>query len=187
MKWDRSRFILTVFAMASVAAAPTFSKAASYLRGAGDIRRFKMKSPRFGERVDVIYWIDGAYIKESLREVDFIMRDWRDRKSIEIDVALIDLLSAVLVTLETDEPYTLISGYRTHKTNSLLQAGSALKNVASNSMHIKGKAADIRLHSRSNLMIDNVASSFKVGGVGRYVKDNFVHIDSGDNRRHWVR
>jgi len=63
------RGLLGAFAAASLIAAPTYSNAASFLRGAGDIRRIKMYSGRTGESVDTIYWIEGEYIKEALKEI----------------------------------------------------------------------------------------------------------------------
>ena len=71
------RALLGAFAATTVAAAPTFSNAAGLLRGAGDIRRIRMFSGRTGERIDMIYWIEGKYIKDAVREVNYFMRDWR--------------------------------------------------------------------------------------------------------------
>ncbi len=58
------RALLGAFAATAVTAAPTFANAAGFLRGAGDIRRIKMYSGRTGERLDMIYWIEGDYIKD---------------------------------------------------------------------------------------------------------------------------
>ncbi|MEM6306321.1 MAG: DUF882 domain-containing protein, partial [Pseudomonadota bacterium] len=71
------RALLGVFAATTITAAPTFSKAAGFLRGGGDIRRIKMYSGRTGERIDMIYWIEGKYIKDAVKEVNYFMRDWR--------------------------------------------------------------------------------------------------------------
>ena len=85
--------------------------------------------------------------------------------------------------LETDEPYNLLSGYRTSRTNAYLRSKS--RRVAKDSYHMKGKAADLRLSSRSVENIARAASSIKMGGVGRYYRSNFVHVDSGPIRT-WV-
>ncbi|NNK16391.1 MAG: DUF882 domain-containing protein, partial [Sulfitobacter sp.] len=71
------RALLGAFAATAVTAAPTYSNAAGFLRGGGDIRRIKMYSGRTGERIDMIYWIEGQYIKDAVKEVNYFMRDWR--------------------------------------------------------------------------------------------------------------
>ena len=71
------RAMLGAFAAATVVAAPTFSNAAGFLRGAGDIRKLSMMSRRTGERISTIYWIDGEYIPEAIQEISYFMRDWR--------------------------------------------------------------------------------------------------------------
>ena len=67
------RSVLGAFAATAVAAAPSFANAAGFLRGAGDIRRIKMYSGRTGERIDMIYWIEGNYIKDAVSELNYFM------------------------------------------------------------------------------------------------------------------
>jgi len=117
------------------------------LRGGGDVRRLKMYSGRTGERMDTIYWIEGQYIGEALAEINTFMRDWRNGKTINIDIRNIDIMAASLRLLDVSEPYTLLSGYRSPETNAMLRARSS--GVARNSLHMKGQAADLRLQSRS--------------------------------------
>ena len=69
------RGILGVFAATATVAAPTYANAFGLLRGAGDIRRIRMYSPRTGEKIDTIYWIEGDYIKDALKEITYFMRD----------------------------------------------------------------------------------------------------------------
>ena len=73
----------------------------------------------------------------------------------------------------------ITSGYRTKKTNSYLRTVS--KNVAKNSLHMKGKAIDFSISGVSNGKLNNIAKDYAVGGLGVY--KNFVHIDSGPFRR----
>jgi hypothetical protein len=73
------RGLLGAFAATAVIAAPTYSNAAGFLRGGGDIRRLKMYSGRTGESIDTIYWIEGNYIPEAVDEVNRFFRDWRNR------------------------------------------------------------------------------------------------------------
>jgi uncharacterized protein YcbK (DUF882 family) len=174
------RALLGAFAATSIVAAPTYSSAFGFLRGAGDIRRIKMYSGRSGESIDTIYWIDGKYIKDALREINYFMRDWRTNQTIAIDIRALDILAASYRLLDASEPYNMLSGYRTAKTNAMLRAAS--RRVARNSLHIKGQAADLRLRSRSVAQMARAAASCSAGGVGKYSRSNFVHMDCGPVR-----
>ena len=174
------RGLLRAFAATAVTAAPTFSNAAGFLRGAGDIRRLSIYSQKTGETVDTIYWIDGEYITDALAEINYLMRDWRNGQIKRIDTRTIDIMSAAHNIMDTTEPYLLLSGYRSQATNNMLRRQS--RNVAKNSLHIKGQAADLRLGSRSVKQMSKAAASCHAGGVGRYYGSNFVHMDCGEVR-----
>ena len=111
------RALLGAFAATTITAAPTFSNAAGFLRGSGDIRRLKMYSARTGEKIDMIYWIEGSYIKDAVKELTWFMRDWRTNDSKNIDMRTIDIMAASHNLLDVKEPYMLLSGYRSPKTN----------------------------------------------------------------------
>ncbi len=139
-----------------------------------------MHSGRTGERLNTVYWIEGEYIPEALKEISHFMRDWRTDRKIGMDTRAIDILAASHRLLDTDTPYLLLSGYRTPKTNSMLRSRS--RSVARNSLHMKGQAADIRLPNRSVSQISRAAISCSAGGVGKYSRSNFVHMDCGQVR-----
>lgn len=174
------RGLLGVFAAATVAAAPTYSNAFGLLRGAGDIRRVKMYSGRSGESVDAIYWIDGKYIPEVLKEINHFMRDLRADSAIKMNPGNLDIIAATHHMLDVNEPYMLLSGYRTPATNAMLRDHS--RGVARNSLHMKGMAADLRLKSRSVSQMASAAQACNAGGVGHYNRSNFVHMDCGPVR-----
>ncbi|MCI5110800.1 MAG: DUF882 domain-containing protein [Marivita sp.] len=174
------RGLLAAFAATAVTAAPTFANAAGFLRGGGDIRRIKMYSGRTGERIDMIYWIEGEYIGDAVKEVHHFMRDWRTNDVKSIDLRTIDIMAAAHNLLDVSEPYMLLSGYRSPKTNAMLRSRSS--GVAKNSLHLKGQAADLRLNSRSVNQMARAAAACKAGGVGRYSGSNFVHMDCGPVR-----
>ncbi|APG47030.1 YcbK family protein [Phaeobacter porticola] len=171
------RALLGAFAATTLVAAPTFSNAAGFLRGAGDIRRIRMFSGRTGERIDMVYWIDGKYIKDAVKEVNHFMRDWRNDQVKEIDLRTIDIMAASHNLLDVNEPYMMLSGYRSPKTNAMLRSRS--RGVAKNSLHMRGQAADLRLSSRSVSQMANAAKACRAGGVGKYRGSNFVHMDCG--------
>ncbi|MCA3441522.1 MAG: DUF882 domain-containing protein [Rhodobacter sp.] len=174
------RGLLGVFAATMVVAAPTYSNAFGLLKGAGDIRRIRMYSGRTGESIDTIYWIEGDYIPEVLEEINYFMRDWRTGNRTRIDPRNIDIMAASHRLLDVSEPYMLLSGYRSARTNAMLRSRS--RGVARNSLHIKGQAADLRLKSRSVGQVAKAAASCNSGGVGKYSRSNFVHIDCGPVR-----
>lgn len=174
------RGLLGVFAAGIVAAAPTYSNAFGLLRGAGDIRRVRMYSGRSGETLDAVYWIDGKYIPEVLKEINHFMRDLRADEAMKMNPANIDIIAATHHLLDVREPYMLLSGYRTAATNAALRERS--RGVARNSLHMKGMAADLRMKSRSVSQIARAAEACDAGGVGRYSRSNFVHMDCGPVR-----
>lgn len=178
------RAVLGAFAATAVIATPTYSNAAGFLRGAGDVRRLRMTSPRTGERIDTIYWIEGNYIRDAVNEITLFMRDWRTNDVMNIDTRTIDIMAAAHNLMDVNEPYMLLSGYRSPKTNAMLRSRSS--GVAKNSRHLRGQAADLRLSSRSVGQIFQAASSCRGGGVGRYSGSNFVHMDCGPVRT-WGR
>jgi uncharacterized protein YcbK (DUF882 family) len=174
------RGILGAFAATAVVAAPTYANAAGFLRGGGDVRRIQMFSGRTGERLDTIYWIEGKYIGEAIREVNSFMRDWRTGTAIDMDTRTIDIMAAAHNLMDTNQPYMLLSGYRSPQTNAMLRSKSG--GVAKRSLHMIGQAADLRLDGRSTAQMSRAAQSCRAGGVGRYRGSNFVHMDCGPVR-----
>lgn len=178
------RGLLRAFAATTIAAAPTYSNAAGFLRGSGDVRRIRMYSGRTGERLDMIYWVEGDYLADALKEINYFMRDWRSDELKTIDTRTVDIMAAAHNLLDVSEPYMLISGYRSPSTNAMLRARSS--GVAKNSRHLYGQAADLRLASRSVNQMARAATACKAGGVGRYTGSDFVHMDCGPVRS-WGR
>jgi len=174
------RGLLAAFAATAVTAAPTFANAFGLLKGAGDIRRIRMYSGRTGETLDTVYWVEGEYIPEVMREITHFMRDWRSNEAQAIDNRAIDIWAAAHSLMDTDEPYMMLSGYRSPSTNAMLRSRS--RSVARNSLHMKGQAADLRLRNRSVGQMAKAAAACHAGGVGKYTGSNFVHMDCGPIR-----
>ncbi|AJE47356.1 hypothetical protein P73_2641 [Celeribacter indicus] len=139
-----------------------------------------MYSGRTGESIDTIYWIEGEYIPDALKEITYFMRDWRNAKLMGIDARTVDIMAASHSLMDVTEPYMLLSGYRSPETNAMLRSRSG--GVAKNSLHLKGQAADLRLKSRSVKQMAAAAQACSAGGVGTYYGSGFVHMDCGPVR-----
>jgi uncharacterized protein YcbK (DUF882 family) len=174
------RSLFRIFAAATIVSAPTYANAFGLLKGAGNVRKVHMFSGRSGESVNAIYWVDGEYIPEVVKEISHFMRDLRVDSSINMNPHNLDIIAATHNLLDVNEPYMLLSGYRTPKTNAMLRSES--HGVAKNSLHVQGMAADVRLKSRSVKQIYKAAEACAAGGVGHYNHSNFVHMDCGPVR-----
>lgn len=159
-------------------------------------RVFATSRPRFSSRAlslynihsqenfDGIYWREGNYDEKALAQLYKILRDRRSQEQHVIDPKLFDLLHKLQVTFGRDQPYHIICGYRSKKTNDMLVKKKA--GVAKNSFHVKGKAVDIRLEKTPLKDLCEAARSLKAGGVGYYPKSNFVHLDVRPKPAFWT-
>ena len=134
-----------------------------------------------GDRFSEVYYANGSYLPDALAEATRVMRDWRNGEEHFIDPGLFDALHAVRGKLETRQPFQIISGYRSPRTNAMLHARS--RGVATNSQHTVGKAIDVRIEGVSLSNLSGAAQSLGAGGVGYYPVSNFVHIDTGRVRQ----
>lgn len=138
-----------------------------------------------GERLKTTYCTGGCYVPDSLLELNHILRDFRLNEVKPIDPRVFDLLHELGGTLETDQPFHIISGYRSPQTNAMLrERGGAATGVASHSLHMVGQAIDIRVPGVKLEHLRDAAKSLKIGGVGFYPNLNFVHVDVG-RVRYW--
>jgi uncharacterized protein YcbK (DUF882 family) len=133
-----------------------------------------------GETLTSLYCCADRYQPAALAKINHILRDHRANEVKDIDTRLLDLLYHLGGTLQTSNPYHVISGYRSPGTNaSLRAAGGAHTGVASKSLHMAGKAIDIRVPDVPLAELQRAAVSLKGGGVGYYPELNFVHVDVG--------
>lgn len=135
------------------------------------------------ESLETVYWSEGRYLEEPLTEINHIMRDFRTGEIKSIDPRLLDLLNSIKKRLGVTQPFHIISGYRSPETNALLRKID--KGVASKSLHIKGKAIDIRLPDIELSALRKVTIGLRRGGVGYYPKSDFIHVDVG-RLRYWT-
>jgi len=130
-----------------------------------------------GESAAIEYCRDGCVIPDSLEKIDHILRDHRTGETKPIDVGLLDLLNTLARTLPADAPFHVISGYRSPDTNAMLRKAGG--GVASNSLHLVGKAIDIRVPGIKLRTLYKTAIELRGGGVGIYPGSDFVHVDVG--------
>jgi uncharacterized protein YcbK (DUF882 family) len=133
------------------------------------------------ERLSVAYDADGSCDADSLAALNWFLRDFRTGDQHPIDPALVDILRDLRAATGSGSPFQVISGYRSPRTNGRLREQS--HGVAAGSLHLQGRAIDIRLADVSSAALRDAAIRLRRGGVGYYASSDFVHIDTGRVRR----
>ena len=176
----RRRFLRASVAGAVIAAAPLAT--VSNTVWAASERRLALLNLHTGERINQPYWMQGDYLPDSLAQINRVLRDHRSGEVYPIDPGLLDLLSALQQQVGSRAGYEVISGYRSPATNARLSSKST--GVAKRSLHMQGKAIDIRLPGTQLVHLHRAAKSLQAGGVGLYTSSNFIHVDTG-RVRYW--
>jgi uncharacterized protein YcbK (DUF882 family) len=133
-----------------------------------------------GGSLAVAYWERGAYLAEGLAALNTFLRDHRTGDEYPMDPPLFDILHDLRLAAGTREPFQVISGYRSPRSNALLRAEG--HGVASGSLHMQGRAIDIRVADVASDRLRNAAVTLRRGGVGYYRASDFVHVDTGHVR-----
>jgi uncharacterized protein YcbK (DUF882 family) len=144
-------------------------------------RRLTVRRNFTNDSFSGVYWRDGRYDREALRQLDIVFRDLSAAEVTPMDPRLFDVLAALAQTVDSDDGYDVISGYRTPETNAARSRQS--RRVSTVSLHMSGMAADCRIPGRSTLDVARRAADLQLGGVGLYRRDGFMHIDCGPVRR----
>ena len=135
-----------------------------------------------GERLSSVYFQDGQYHGGELARINQLLRDFRTGDVRIIDTGVLDILADLRVLADRDEPYEVICGYRSPQTNAALRARS--NGVAEHSLHLQGRAIDVRLPGVPTSRLRELALAMGRGGVGFYPQSDFVHLDNG-RLRYW--
>jgi uncharacterized protein YcbK (DUF882 family) len=135
-----------------------------------------------GEKLKATYWRNGHYDDSALEDINHVLRDHRTGDVYPMEPALLDLLFVLGGTVRAREAFQVISGYRSPKTNARLRKAS--NGVARRSLHMQGKAIDIRVPGVPLKELYQQARSLRAGGVGYYAASNFIHVDTG-RVRYW--
>ena len=134
-----------------------------------------------GERLRVTYAANGTYLPEALGEIDNFLRDFRTGDVHRMDPQLLDILHELRVRAGGRGTYEIISAYRSPLTNEMLRDRS--NGVAKLSLHMEGKAMDVRLVGAKLDRLRDDALALQAGGVGYYPESEFIHVDTGRVRR----
>jgi uncharacterized protein YcbK (DUF882 family) len=177
MNQRRSFFSLSFKAslvLASASSLPLVSRAAVATPAE---RTLSLYNTHTGESVKRVFWAEGQFIPDALQDINKVLRDHRNNAVAAIDPQLLLLLDQVNGKMDSSKPLHIISGYRSPESNALLNASTT--GVAKHSMHMDGKAIDIRMPGRNLAQLRKAAMTLRGGGVGYYPDSQFVHMDTG--------
>jgi uncharacterized protein YcbK (DUF882 family) len=140
-------------------------------------RRIALVNLHTGERLETEYFRDDAYVPGALAAIDVLLRDFRSGEKHAMDPKLLDYLVDVAAQVDAPPAYSVISGYRSPETNERLHERSG--GVSQHSLHMQGRAIDVRMTGEDCADLAARAQDLKRGGVGYYRASNFVHLDTG--------
>ncbi|WP_426103547.1 DUF882 domain-containing protein [Massilia sp. TSP1-1-2] len=176
---QRRSFLKTSAVIASAMSVPALARAAVT---APNERVLRLYNTHTGESVKSVFWAEGQFVPDALADINKLLRDHRNDSIANMDPQLLLLLERVSKNVGPNDMLHVISGYRSPASNALLAAAS--DGVAKHSMHLEGKAIDIRMPGRSLATLHKAAMNANGGGVGYYPASQFVHMDTG-RPRHW--
>jgi uncharacterized protein YcbK (DUF882 family) len=184
----RRSFLKSSALFASVLGAPAVARAAVSIHPvpapaiAPKERVLRLYNTHTGESLRSIFWAEGQFIPEALQDINKLLRDHRNNKIEAIDPQLLVLLDQVSAKFGDHPTLHVISGYRSPETNAMLHENT--NGVAKHSLHMEGKAIDIRLPGQDLAKLHKAAMAASGGGVGFYPESDFVHMDVG-RVRYW--
>ena len=152
----------------------------------GDTRTLTFGHIHTKESLTVTFKRAGRYDPEAVKQINWFLRDWRTDDATGMDPHLFDLLWEVHRETGARGPVTIVSGYRSPRTNSMLRSRG--RGVAQYSLHMSGKAIDFFIPGADLAAMRAVGLRLERGGVGYYPSSGspFIHIDTG-GVRHWPR
>jgi uncharacterized protein YcbK (DUF882 family) len=168
LKWGASAILTTAFTHPVLAAVDPKSHKPHVL---------SFYNIHTGETLKTCYRSNGKLIHRAVNRISHIMRDHRTGEIKPVDPNLLDLLHRIVLEEKPRSPLSIISGYRSPKTNAALRKVTA--GVAPKSLHMEGRAIDIRIPGYQTTELRQIAIDLKCGGVGYYPESDFVHLDTG--------
>lgn len=187
--WSRRRWIRTVLAgsaglsLARLASADDLAEAKAEVAKLPD-RHVELFNTHTGETLSLAFRRGDEYVAATLARFNHLLRDHRNDQSHEIDPRLFDQLHDLALAAHFEPRFEIISGYRSPESNDKMSAKPG-SGVAKKSLHMQGRAMDVRLKNCDCATLRDLALAAKQGGVGYYQRSDFVHIDTGAFRT-WV-
>jgi uncharacterized protein YcbK (DUF882 family) len=178
MRLSRRRLLKAGGSFAGAMAAGMLIGPAHAAAAAG--KRLALTNLHTAEKLDLEFYRGNAYVADSLAAFQVLLRDYRNGEQHVIDPKLMDYLYDVAQQIGVSPAFTVISGYRSPQTNEQLRERSS--GVARHSMHMEGRAIDVRLAGVDCANLAARARAMSRGGVGYYKKSDFVHLDTGAYR-----
>jgi len=147
-------------------------------------RSIELYNTHTRETVKVVYKRGDAYLPDALAKLNHVLIDHRSGEIHDMDPHLFDQLTDLAAAAGVEPSYEIISGYRSPESNSKMAARPG-SGVSKKSLHMQGRAMDVRLKGVSVEQLRDLALAAKRGGVGYYQRSRFVHIDTGSFRT-WI-
>jgi uncharacterized protein YcbK (DUF882 family) len=147
-------------------------------------REIELFNTHTNETARVIFRRGDEYQVDALESLRKVLRDHRNGESHAMDAGLFDQLHDLASAAGCEPSFEIISGYRSPESNDKMSSKPG-SGVAKKSLHMQGRAIDVRLRHCSCEMLRDLAIAARRGGVGYYQRSNFVHIDTGAFRT-WV-
>lgn len=180
---DRRHFLKQAASLGAAGVASSLLSPAAMARTVQEERTLHVYNIHTGETVSSTFWANGEYIDDGLMALDFLVRDHRADMAIAMQKQLYQNMYELQTLFNSKEPLYIISGYRAPASNASLRQASS--GVAEHSLHMQGRAIDIRIPGVSHRHLHRAALAMGNGGVGYYPKSGFIHIDTG-RVRHWT-
>jgi uncharacterized protein YcbK (DUF882 family) len=184
LRWTRRRLLEAGGALAGVAAAAAWPEPlrAAAARSAVNVqaapeKRISLYNLHTNESREVVFYRGGDYVPDAMATLQVLLRDFRNGEQHVIDPHLMDILHDVAWNLGVDPVFSVISGYRSPQTNERLRERS--DGVARHSLHLEGRAIDVRITGIDCARLATGARGMLRGGVGYYRRSDFVHLDTG--------
>ncbi len=132
------------------------------------------------KELTLTYTSGKSYNPKALARINSFLRDYQTGQVHRIDPKLLDILWVIQQEMGCKGVYSVVSAFRSPQTNRKLQRTTS--GVASHSLHMEGRAIDIKFSGVNLAQVRQCAMALQTGGVGYYPKSGFVHLDTGDYR-----
>jgi len=162
--------------------AAVFALPVPVIRAVHAPRRLSFYHTHTRTELDIVYFDGDGYVPAALDRINLYLRDFRTRDTHPIDPGLLDILFEAQTAIGTNQRFEVISGYRSPATNEMLRRNT--DGVAKTSLHMQGRAIDVRLTDVRTSTLRRAALDLGRGGVGYYPQSDFIHLDTG-NPRSW--